>query len=235
MIDIIAFDADDTLWYSETLYIDMAEKAIGMLSKYQPLDVIESAINAVEQRNLPLFGYGVKGYLISFIEVAIELSGGKITAQEIQSIIDLGRSMLEEPIRLFDHVEEVVTQLSDIYPLMLITKGDLLDQQTKLERSGLADLFTYVEVVSNKTADTYAAIFQKYGISPKRFLMVGNAMKSDILPVIEIGGQAVYVPYEYTWSHEHTDDDGGGHYHEIAHIGLLPALIEELNGKRHRF
>ncbi|MBN1120819.1 MAG: HAD family hydrolase [Anaerolineae bacterium] len=232
MIDIIAFDADDTLWFSETLYIDAHKKAAKILSKYQPLDVIEAAINETEHRNLPLFGYGVKGYILSFIEVAIELSGGKIKAQEIQAIIDMGRAMLEEPIRLFDHVEEVVTELSVNYPLMLITKGDLLDQQSKLERSGLADMFTYVEVVSSKTADTYAGILQKYGIRPKRFLMVGNAMKSDVLPVIEVGGQVVYIPYEYTWHHEQTDDDGGGQYYEIEHIGLLPELVERLNGQR---
>jgi putative hydrolase of the HAD superfamily len=229
MIDIIAFDADDTLWFSETQYIDAHEKALEILSKYQPPDVIEVAIFEMETKNLPLFGYGVKSYILSFIEVAIDLSGGKITAQEVQSIIDLGRAMLEEPIRLFDHVEEVVTELSGRYPLMLITKGDLLDQQSKLERSGLADLFRYVEVVSTKTADTYAAILRRYGIEPGHFLMVGNAMKSDILPVIEIGGQVVYIPYEYTWAHEHADDDGGGKYHEIEHIGLLPELVEKLD------
>lgn len=228
MIDLIAFDADDTLWFSETLYIDMAEKAARILSKYQPLDVIEAAVDRTEHRNLPLFGYGVKGYILSFIEVAVELSGGKIKGKEIQAIIDLGRAMLEEPIELFPHAEKVVKQLSASYPLMLITKGDLLDQQSKLERSGLADLFSYVEVVSGKTVDVYAAILQKYGIDPGRFLMVGNAMKSDILPVIEIGGQAVFIPYELTWDHEHADG-GGGQYHEIEHIGLLPELIKRLD------
>jgi putative hydrolase of the HAD superfamily len=206
----------------------MAKRAMGILSKYQPLDVIKAAVDRTEHRNLPLFGYGVKGYVLSFIEVAIELSGGKVKAKEIQAIIDLGRAMLEEPIRLFDHAEEAVTQLSASYPLMLITKGDLLDQQSKLERSRLADLFSYVEVVSAKTGDVYAAILQKYGIEPGRFLMVGNAMKSDILPVIGIGGQAVFIPYELTWDHEHADGSDH-HYHEIEHIGLLPELVERLD------
>ena len=231
MFDVIAFDADDTLWQNEPLYLATQDKFKQLLSTYQRAEVVEEALHKAEMRNLQRYGYGIKGFALSMIETAVELSEGRVQGQEIQAIIDFAKEMLEAPVRLFEHAEETVASLSASHELMLITKGDLFDQETKIARSGLADYFTHTEIVSEKTSATYKTILAKHNIAPQRFFMVGNSLRSDILPVVAIGGQAVYIPYELTWVHETAvdHDRGQGHYFELEHIGLVPGLVRQLS------
>ena len=229
MLDIIAFDADDTLWHNETLYSITQAKFAELLAEYHDPSSIAERLYATEMRNLGLFGYGIKGFTLSMIETAIELTDGQIAGAAIQQIIDLAKAMILAPTQLLEHVAEVVPQLARSYRLMLITKGDLFDQETKLARSALGQHFTHVEIVSDKSVASYRALFDKYKIDPAHFLMVGNSLRSDILPVTALGARAVYIPYHLTWAHETVDDhDPQAHgYVELEHIGLLPALIEQ--------
>lgn len=233
MIDVIAFDADDTLWHNETLYSMTQDKFKQMLSRYHSADWIEQKLYETEMHNLEYFGYGIKAFTLSMIETAIELTEGRIQGGEIQALIDFAREMLDAPVQLLDQAQKVVAQLSETHTLMIITKGDLFDQETKIAQSGLADYFSHVEIVSDKTENTYRQLLVKYDIAPQRFLMVGNSLRSDILPVLAIGGQAVYIPYHLTWAHETVDldeqDEEQQTFVELEHMGLLPDLIDELS------
>ena len=233
MFDLIAFDADDTLWHNETLYSITQDRFAELLAEYHDRASIDERLYATEMRNLATFGYGIKGFTLSMIETAIELTGGKLPASAIQQIIDLAKGMIHAPTELLDHVAEVIPRLAESHRLMLITKGDLFDQEAKLARSGLGTYFTHVEIVSDKSAASYRALFGKYKIDPARFLMVGNSLRSDILPVTELGARAVYIPYQITWAHEAVEDhDPNAHnYVELEHIGLLPDLLTAI-GKR---
>ncbi len=198
-IDVIAFDADDTLWHNEHLYLTTHDKFKQLLRQYHDAEWIERRLNETEIRNLQHFGYGIKGFTLSMIETAIELSEGRISGAEIQTIIEFGKEMLQAPVELLDGVRETIVQLAKTYELMLITKGDVFDQEAKIARSGLGDYFSHIEVVSEKNAETYQKIMAKHGITTQRFLMVGNSLKSDILPVIAMGGRAVYIPHFCIW------------------------------------
>lgn len=228
MLDLIAFDADDTLWHNETLYLATQSEFKSLLSKYQPTSVIDERLYETEMGNLEIFGYGIKAFTLSMIETAIQLSDGQIAARDIQTIIDLARNMLETPVELLDGVRDTLDALSDDYDLMLITKGDLLDQETKVARSGLGEVFSSVEIVSHKTPDAYGSILTRHGVQPARFLMVGNSLPSDVLPVVEIGGQAVHIPYHITWAHEEVEEAHDGYY-ELENISLLPELVHEIS------
>lgn len=231
MFDVIAFDADDTLWHSEILYLKTQDKFKQLFSDDQDAERVGQRLFETEIQNLPYFGYGIKSFTLSMIETAIELKGGRIQGREIQKIIDFGKDMLRTEVQLLEHVEETVAKLSESYELMIITKGDLFHQESKIARSGLAHYFSTVEIVSEKTRVTYEAILTKHRIVPQRFLMVGNSLRSDISPVVAIGGLAVYIPYHLTWAHEtmiKPDQQQQG-YVELEHIGLLPALIERLS------
>jgi putative hydrolase of the HAD superfamily len=231
-LDLIAFDADDTLWDNETLYTLTQERFKDLLSGYRSTEDIEEELYQTEMRNLGHYGYGIKSFTLSMIETAIELTGGRIGGDDIGEIIGFAREMMRAPVRLLEGAEEAVRALSEAHPLMIITKGDLFDQESKIARSGLAECFRHVEIVSQKTADTYQALLDKYDIPPGRFLMVGNSLKSDILPVVTIGGHAVYIPYHLTWAHERVANPGEGRdgYFELEHIGLLPPLVERIDG-----
>lgn len=231
MLDLIAFDADDTLWHNERLYSMTQERFKELLSRYHSREQIERRLFETEMRNLRTFGYGIKGFALSMIETAINLTGGQIAGREIQEIIDFAKEMLRAPVQLLEGAALVVDELAKSYPLMLVTKGDLFDQETKIARSGLADRFAHIEIVSAKTTETYRAILSKHGLDPSRFVMVGNSMRSDILPVLELGGQAVFIPYEITWAHESAPglSDGRDGYHELERIDQLPALIGRLS------
>ncbi len=231
MFDVIAFDADDTLWHNETLYSITQDKFKQLLSRYRSTNGIDRELYETEIRNLRHYGYGIKSFTLSMIETAIELTGGRVRGEEIREIIDFAREMLEAPVQLLEGVQEVVHTLSASHPLMIITKGDLFDQESKIARSGLADYFTHVEIVSHKTEDTYKALLAKHNIHPERFLMVGNSLKSDILPSVAIGSQAVYIPYHTTWVHELVVSPGENQtgYFELEHIGQLPVLVEKLS------
>jgi putative hydrolase of the HAD superfamily len=228
--DVIAFDADDTLWHNERLYIAAQATLKALLAHYHRPEWIEERLYQTEMRNLQHFGYGIKGFALSMIETAVELTEGRIAGSDIQTLIDAAKGMLAADVELLAHVPETLAGLMDTYPLMLITKGDLRDQEQKIARSGLARYFRHIEIVSDKRPENYAVLLQRHSIAPARFLMVGNSLRSDILPVLELGARAVYVPYELTWVHESatlplTEHPG---YYEIAHLGLLPGLLAAL-------
>lgn len=229
-IKLLAFDADDTLWVNEPFYRD-AERALAeMLAKYRRHEDFIDKLYEREIHNLKIFGYGAKGFTLSMIETAIEMSDGKIPGTEIQRIIDMGKALLRKPVQLLPFAKEIIRQLAGEYDMMIITKGDLFDQESKIARSGLADYFQYVEIVSEKNAGVYAKILDRHGVRPANFLMVGNSLKSDILPVIELGGLAVYIPYETTWVHEQVDPPGEAlhSYFELKSIRQLPQLLDTL-------
>jgi len=230
LIDIIGIDADDTLWDNETLYARTQERVSQLLEPYNREGRVGEALYETEMRNLRLYGYGIKGFALSMIETAIRVSDSRIQAGEIQQIINLAKEMLDAPVQLLDHVEEVVPALAASCRLILITKGDLRDQETKLAQSGLAPYFQHVEIVRDKTVEIYRALLVKYQIPPERFLMVGNSLRSDVLPVVKLGGLGVHIPYHLTWAHEAVSRDIGAAagYEELEHIGLLPAYVEGL-------
>jgi len=226
--DVIAFDADDTLWHTERLYVEAQSEFRKLLARYD--SPVDEHLHRVEMRNLRHFGYGIKGFALSMIETAIELTGGRVSGADVLAIIDRAKRMLAADVELLAHVEEILRGLADSYPLMVITKGDLHDQESKIARSGLAHLFRHLEIVSDKTRESYDALLRRHGIAPDRFLMVGNSLRSDILPVLALGASAVYVPARLTWAHETAERPPAGQrgFHEIAHIGELPGLMEEL-------
>ena len=227
MFEVIAFDADDTLWHNESIFTMTQIKFREILSSHGP-EVVDQTLFSTQIKNLQHFGYGIKGFILSMIETAIELTEGSVSGHEIQQILDFGQEMLAAPIDLLPQVHEIVQELSTKYSLMLITKGDLIDQEAKVARSGLAEYFSAVEIVSDKTSETYSKILTNHKIDASRFIMIGNSMRSDIVPVVQIGGHAVHIPYLSTWEHEqdHPPVDPE-HYTELKHLGLLPQLIKE--------
>lgn len=229
MIDIIAFDADDTLWENESFYTRAKGRFFELISQYSSAEMVELRLNETEISNIRFYGYGIKSFILSMIETAINLSEGRVQGEEIQQIIDLAKEVLTAEVSLFEHAEETVFKLAEKYDLMLITKGEQWEQERKIRGSGLAKYFRYIEIVGDKTQQAYQLILAKYQIDPARFLMVGNSIKSDILPVLAIGGQAVYIPYENTWFHE-LETSGATHppYDELAHLGLLPDYIDRV-------
>jgi putative hydrolase of the HAD superfamily len=232
-LNVIAFDADDTLWHNETLYHQTQDKYRLLLTKYIDTGNLDEQLYQTEVGNLPYFGYGIKSFTLSMIENACRLTGGCISVEDILQIIQFAREMRDAPVELLPGVREVVARLAQEYDLMVITKGDLLDQQTKLDRSGLASYFKSVEVVIDKTPQIYARLIEAYHLDPQRFIMVGNSLRSDILPAIALGAQAVYIPYHLTWAHEHEIDHFSEKtgYYEIGHISQLPELIDRLHLK----
>jgi putative hydrolase of the HAD superfamily len=231
--DLIAFDGDDTLWHNERSFIDGRRHFHRLLRDAGVTlsdDEVESLITRTEVRNIRYYGYGVSSFTLSLIETAIDLTDGRIAAHDLRRLIEQAKRMLTEEVELFAGVAEAVGALSASHPLMLITKGDLLHQTSKLDRSGLGRHFRHVEVVSTKTSDVYRAIFARHGVAADRFLMVGNSLRSDVLPVIEAGGLAVYVPSALAWSHEHADPpaDGADRFFELAHISEVRALVARL-------
>jgi putative hydrolase of the HAD superfamily len=231
-VDWIALDADDTLWHNERNFTAVQGRFRELLRPYHSDAWIDERLYATEMRNLAHFGYGVKGFTLSMIETAVELSEGRITGREIAVLLDLGKEMLATPVEVLAGVEEAVKELAaDGYALMVITKGDLFDQETKVARSGLGPLFRHVEVVSEKREADYTRILERYNIAPERFLMVGNSVKSDILPVLAIGARAVHIPYEITWAHEHVAEEvRHERFARLDAISGLPGYVRSLGG-----
>jgi putative hydrolase of the HAD superfamily len=228
--EVIAFDADDTLWHTERLYVDAQARYKELLAHYQSPEWIQKRLDEAEKRNLPHFGYGIKAFALSLIETAVELTEGNISGRDIQTIIDIAKGMLAARVELLEHVAETVARVAETHALMLITKGDLLDQETKIIGSGLGSHFGHVEIVSDKNPESYASLLKRHAISAERFLMVGNSLRSDILPVLALGASAVYIPYPLTWTHESADPppDRQPGYYQLEHIGMLPDLIKRL-------
>lgn len=230
--DVIAFDADDTLWHNERSYVNTQIKLKQMLAQYHQPEWIEERLYQTEMRNLQHFGYGIKAFALSMIETAVELTEGRITGREIQTIINMAKEMLTSDIELLEHVADTLTHLMSSYTLMVITKGDLRDQEIKIARSGLAQHFRHIEIVSDKSQESYSVLLQRHTIAPERFLMVGNSLRSDILPVLAIGASAVYVPHQLTWAHEAGEPPvDHPRYYELEHLGLLPSLLARLEGQ----
>lgn len=227
--DLIAFDADDTLWHNERLYVNAQSRFVELLAHYHNPDWIRERLYQTETRNLQHFGYGIKAFALSMLESGVELTEGRLTGQDVKTLIDLAKEMLNAPVELLPHVSEVIPQLAKQVALMVITKGDLLDQETKIHRSGLGHYFRDIEVVSHKTRETYARLLNKHALTPQRFLMVGNSLRSDILPILELGGTAIHIPYETTWLHEMAEPPTGqSGFYALETMGQLPELLTKL-------
>ncbi|TDO28343.1 HAD family hydrolase [Sediminibacterium goheungense] len=204
-LKVIAFDADDTLWVNEPYFRETEDRFCELLEDYLPHHSVARELLQVEIRNINLYGYGVKGFMLSMIETAMELSQKTIKVDVIEKIIALGKELLEKPIVLLDEVEDVLQTLHGKYKLVVATKGDLLDQERKLRKSGLEHYFHHIEIMSEKKEADYQKLLKHLDIQPTEFMMLGNSLKSDVLPVLELGGHAVHIPYHTTWAHETID------------------------------
>ncbi|MBY5991232.1 HAD family hydrolase [Ferrimonas balearica] len=227
-VKLIAFDADDTLWVNEPHYRGAEQAYLEILGRYVDSDDLAARLYQTEVKNLRIFGYGAKGYMLSMIETALELTDYRVEGRDIERIIQLGKEVLSYPIEILPGVEETLTALQGCYPLMVITKGDLLDQESKVARSGLADYFGRIEVVSEKDSATYQRLFTQMAHAPQEVLMVGNSLKSDILPVLELGGHACHVDPGYdSWVHEQVSDEclAEHRFHSFDHIAKLLTLV----------
>ncbi len=205
-LKVIAFDADDTLWVNEPYYRQTEEQFFNLLSEYESQHTLETELFKTEIANLPLYGYGIKGFMLSMIETAMKVTGNTLNAKVVGKIVELGKQMLDQPIELLDGIEEVLTKLKDKYRLVVATKGDLLDQERKLKKSGISHYFHHIEIMSEKDIANYAKLIRHLDIQPHEFMMVGNSVKSDVIPVLHTGGYAVHVPYHITWAHEHIEE-----------------------------
>ena len=226
MLTTIGFDADDTLWQNESFFRLTQERFITLLADHAAPDHLQARLLAAERRNLGHYGFGVKGFTLSMIETAVEVTEGRVPARVIGEILAAGREMLEHPIHLLPHARAAVTTLAAEYRVLLITKGDLLDQERKLAQSGLGDLFDGVEIVSNKTPEIYRLVFARHGTGADQGMMVGNSLKSDVLPMLAAGGWGVHVPHEMTWELEAADaPQGVARFHDLTDLSQLPDLV----------
>ncbi|WFP62748.1 HAD family hydrolase [Mesorhizobium sp. WSM4904] len=225
----IGFDADDTLWQNEQFFRMTEQRFVAMLAEHGEAGQVSASLLEAARRNLGLYGFGIKSFTLSMIETAIEVTEGRVPASTIAEILAAGRDMLSHPIEPLPHARETVERLAGAYRLVLITKGDLLDQERKLAQSGMGDLFDAVEIVSDKSADTYARIFNRHGDGPQNSMMVGNSLRSDVVPAIEAGGWGIHVPHELTWAVEHAEAPvAAPRFREIANLGELPGLVEAI-------
>jgi putative hydrolase of the HAD superfamily len=229
-IKLVGFDGDDTLWRSEDYYRDAQSRFEAMLAGYVDIDDVHERLYAIESRNLALFGYGVKGMSLSMLEAAYEISGGRVSAEDLHRIVLQAKQMLRHPVELIPGIREAVADIAADFPVVLVTKGDLFHQEAKVRDSGLADAFGRIEIVSEKDAATYARLFREFEVEPQEFLMVGNSLRSDIVPVLALGGWGVHIPYHVTWAHE---QQAGGlpdpaRLREVANASELPAAVRAL-------
>ncbi|MDE1992754.1 MAG: HAD family hydrolase [Rhizobiaceae bacterium] len=226
----IGFDADDTLWQNEQFYRLTERQFTELLADYAQGYNISQGLLEAEKRNLSHYGFGIKGFTLSMIETAIEITKGDVPVSVIAQILDIGRDLLAHPVETLPHVRETLEALRGHYLMVLITKGDLFDQERKLAQSGLGDLFDAIEIVSDKNASTYRRIFSKVGDGPERAMMVGNSLKSDIVPAIAAGSYGVFVPHELTWTFEHVEEPTEApRFRKIEHLGELQGLIDGLS------
>jgi len=209
-IKVVVFDADDTLWVNEPYFREAEDKFCDLLTDYLPPHNLNKELYKVEMNNLGLYGYGIKAFMLSQIEAAMEITNGKLDPLVVSRIIDNGRELLEKPIELLDGVEEVLLALQDRYRLVVATKGDLLDQERKLKKSGLESYFHHIEILSEKKEENYSKLIAHLDVAPEEFVMIGNSLKSDVLPVLNLGAYAIHVPFHTTWVHEQID-------HKIEH------------------
>ncbi|KQY70095.1 MULTISPECIES: HAD family hydrolase [unclassified Brevundimonas] len=226
-ITTVGLDADDTLWHNETIFRLTHDRFVALLADHADRPTLEARLAETETRNLRLYGYGVKGFTLSMIETAMELTGGEAPASVVREILAAGREMLAHPVETLPGVDEALAALSESYRLVLVTKGDLLDQERKLAASGLGDLFAAVEIVSEKDRRTYDRVFARHGTGADEAVMAGNSMKSDVLPALAAGAWAVHIPYAVTWAHEIAEaPEGHPRYGGLVSISELPAWID---------
>ncbi len=231
-IGLVGFDGDDTLWRSEDYYRAAEKRYEEIIGRY--IDLHDAGtlrhLLDVERRNLEVFGYGVKGMTLSMIEAAIELTDGRIAARDLQQVVEIGRDTLRHPVELIDGIREAVAAVAADLPVVLITKGDLFHQESKIAASGLADLFPRIEIVSEKDPPTYARVLAEFGIGAEQFVMVGNSLRSDIEPVVRLGGWGVHIPYAITWAHEaeHGLDDAHPRVLTVEQADALPAAVSRI-------
>jgi putative hydrolase of the HAD superfamily len=225
----IGFDADDTLWQNETFFRLTQAHFADLLRDHADTSHLHDHLLAAERRNISHYGFGIKGFTLSMIETAIEITEGRVPAKVIAEIMEAGREMLRHPVDLLPHAQTAVEALARDYRVLLITKGDLLDQERKLAQSGLGDLFHGVEIVSDKTAEVYQRIFARHGTGADQAMMVGNSLKSDVLPAIAAGGWGVYVPHGETWALEFAEaPEGSARFHSLPSLASLPDLVSNL-------
>lgn len=227
-LQTIAFDADDTLWHNERFFHLTQERFAQLLRDHCDHPDLIQSLEAAERRNIGHYGFGVKGFVLSMIETAIEITDGRVPASVIQQLLEAGQEMLSHPIELLPHAQEAIEAVSHDYHVMLITKGDLLHQERKLAQSGLGDLFDGVEIVSDKVAETYARIFSQTPGGVEGAMMIGNSMKSDVVPPVQIGCWGVYVPHELGWSFEHAEPPESPRYHALNDLSELPGLVDKI-------
>ena len=229
-IGLVGFDADDTLWRSQDYFDDAQAQFERIVAGYVDLADVADRLYAVEKRNIGFFGYGVKGMALSMVEAAVEITESRISAADVHRIVGLAKDLLRHPVEVLDGVRDAVEAVAARHPVVLITKGDLFHQEAKVRDSGLSDLFRRIEIVSEKDARTYARLFAEFGIAPSQFVMVGNSLRSDIAPVLELGGWGVHVPYHTTWTHEADAQlrHGGERMRSIAGLDQLPLAMQEL-------
>ena len=226
-IKVIAFDADDTLWVNETYFREAEEEFAKLLSKYETKNKIDQELFKKEIDNLAFYGYGVKGFVLSMVESALELSDYQVNPKTIASILNIGKEMLDKPIELLPNIEKVLKKLHKKYKLIVATKGDLLDQERKLEKSGLLKYFHHIEVMSDKKPKDYLKLITHLDVKPTELLMIGNSLKSDVLPLIEIDALAIHVPFHTTWAHEEIveDENEAKRYRTLTNIKEVLSLL----------
>ncbi|MBT8254126.1 MAG: HAD family hydrolase [Flavobacteriaceae bacterium] len=226
-IKVIGFDADDTLWVNETYFREAELEFARLLSKYETANKIDQELFKKEMDNLELYGYGVKAFVLSMVESALEISNHSVPPQTIEKILKIGKTMIDKPVELLEGVEVVLKKLSQKYRLILATKGDLLDQERKLEKSGLTEYFHHIEILSDKTESNYSKLLNHLDISPSEFLMIGNSLKSDILPLVNIKAHAIHVPFHTTWVHEQVSEieTNGKHYMTVSKLSEILRIL----------
>ena len=229
-IRYLGLDGDDTLWHNETRFHLTQTALRDLLRRHVPDADVDTHLSEVEMRNLSLYGYGVKAFTLSMLETAIQVTDGRIPTADLEVILGWGKKMLGEPTELLDGVEAALEEINGRYELLLITKGDLFDQESKLARSGLAAMFSGVEVLSEKNVESYRSVLRRRHIDPAEFVMVGNSLRSDIAPVVALGARGVHIPYPLTWHHEHVPDDSMPRegWHRLDSIAELGALLDSL-------
>lgn len=225
-IKVIAFDADDTLWVNEPFFREAEEKFCSLLEDFMPAHAILKELYRTEIQNLALYGYGIKGFMLSMIETAMRVSDQKVPVSLVEKILSTGQDMLQKPVELLPGVEEVLTSLNGDYRMVLATKGDLVDQERKLRKSGLEKYFHHIEIMSEKRVDDFAKLIRHLDVEPEQFLMLGNSLKSDILPVLELGAYAIHIPFHVTWIHEQVDHEiVHERFHTVENISLAAEVI----------
>ena len=231
VIELVAFDGDDTLWHSETEFAITQDRFRELLAEHCDAPTLDERLLETERRNLELYGYGAKSFTLSMLETAVELLGDRMSATDAQHILQLGKELLSHPVDLLDGAAEAIAWAAERWPVVLITKGDLFHQESKIARSGLGDLFSGVEIVGEKTASAYERVCRRHGVASDRLLMIGNSLRSDIAPVIELGGWAVHVPYALLWELERLDDEdalrASPRFRAIDSLTNLPSVFTD--------